>query len=188
MTKLFLGWLTFLVVALIFSYTIAEPYPTFIMPGFARVFDYSNNQFERIEPELLFVDGSVQSVMDYKELFPNLKAVHPNAIMRNLFTSNHIDRTLVDTTSRSIYQRLKYFRYTSQQWMSEHFPRVYGRAIQDRGHDSATIAWLRRQLQPKSDSAVLHINWMKTIGIPSEDGAMRVSESVRIDSMIIKLY
>lgn len=188
MTKLFLGWLTFLIVVLIFSYTIAEPYPTFIMPGFARVYDYSNNQFESIEPELVLIDGTTRKYIDYKQLFSNLKAVQPNAVMRNLFTSNHIDRTLVDTTSRTLYQRLKYFRYTSQQWMSEHFPKVYGRAIQDRGQDQATKTWLRTQLQPQTDSATLSIRWIKSTRVPTDVDTMRVIQCEQMDSMMIELY
>jgi hypothetical protein len=152
------------VAAFVFTFLIAEPYPTFTMPGFARVFHTDGDTITFEEPEVVahWNNGSA-SMVDYHELLANVQLTGPTAIMKNIFSSSQRNRTSVDTTSASLYQRLKRLRLSMQESL------LSDRMNVNRVDDPRTEQWLHqrlgslfpdslaKQLQPTS----LTVTWQK---------------------------
>lgn len=190
MKRYVLFWMIFLVLNFVLSYLIAEPYPTFIMPGFGRVFHQGNNIISYDEPRVRvqFSDSTTRDI-NYQQLFEDLRTVAPTAVMKNIFTTSHVVRTSVDTTATSFYHRMKQLRFRMQTKVSQSLPALYGRAMQDRASAPETVAWLKKRIHaivPEKEAREVFIRW-STRTYDLRDTTMVFISEIPTDSVRISL-
>lgn len=190
MKKVVIAWMIFLPVMFVLSYLIAETYPTFVMPGFARIYHNGDNTITFDEPviSVTCADSSVK-VVPYASLFSELQNMSPTAVMKNEFTSSHLVRTAVDTNATSIYQRMKRVRYDMQMWASNAMHSVYGRATDNKATHPQTREWLRKRLAvllPQSTPLLVAVRW-NTSTYELRDTSLVFVKNVRTDSVFIPI-
>jgi len=190
MKKIVIAWMFFLPIMFVLSYLIAEPYPTFVMPGFARIYHNGDNTVTFDEPTITVTgaDSSVHMVR-YQDLFAELQNMSPTAVMKNEFTSSHLVRTAVDTNATSVYQRMKRIRYNMQVWASTAMHLVYGRATDNKATLPATRTWLHKRLQivlPTVQARSVMVRW-RTSTYQLRDTSLVFVSEVPTDSVFIPL-
>jgi hypothetical protein len=191
-----LAWCGVLFAFFVLTYTLAEPYPTFVMPGFARVFQPERDTMLIEEPRTWLTDDKGHRMdFPYQELWDDLHYVSPPAVMKQLFTSSIHTRLALDTHTPSLYMRMKQLRGIMQSRLHGILQRT---TIQERCQDSTTQRWLVKQcvsiIKKKMvahdkgfiGAIKLHIAWQSN-SYTVQSGGLLLVHSRLIDSLTIPL-
>ncbi len=187
-----LFWCGWLLSMFALTYMIAEPYPTFVMPGFARVFQAERDTVILEEPLTTLIDQQgISYPFSYQELWSDLHYVNPPAVMKNLFALSATTRGSIDTMDRTFYMRLKRFRSDIQMRVANI---LHTKSPQNRVADRNTRQWLVQQCTalanrrgiPNSTLRELRIVWHRSSCLIIHDSLFRFRTTIT-DSLTIPL-
>lgn len=191
--RILIIWIALLIGAFACTYLLSEPYPTFVMPGFARIYQHQQDTLQFDEPVITLTTQHGQyTIPNYQVLWNNLHYTSPPAVMKQLFTHSVMVRTATDSTAPTLYQWLKQRRVRLQ----EQFSAVLRPTTPDqRFHDTATVAWLYAQML-SATAQTLHqhdtvqsatIRWYRTYSILKHDSLCRVNR-LCVDSLFFSFH
>lgn len=190
---MFIAVIIFLPLQFVFSYFIAEPYPAFIMPGFANIPD-KYGYVEILQPALQarFDAGERRSIMPDELFFDAKQMIVPSAFLNTMFSPalntahRQGERTTMknaQTPEADLYTRLKSLKGAIRAGLSDVFPGIAEKMGKKKIVRPQTTAWLRQRLVymfPGKTPLTLEVAWINNRYAITGDTATLASDTVDI--------
>ncbi|CAN5562018.1 hypothetical protein BH10BAC6_BH10BAC6_16830 [soil metagenome] len=159
------GFLFVLVCGFACTYVVMEPYPSPILPGFARVPD-EQDTVNMEEPRIVIVqDDHVGATITAQELFATTRNVNAIELLRTTFYHEQESPVIARAEGTGLYHALKAFRRITRDWLASAVPSV-ARSLRRNGSvPASTRQWLFARiatLRPALHARTVRIEWYET--------------------------
>lgn len=159
------GFLFVLVCGFACTYVVMEPYPSPILPGFARVPD-EQDTVNMEEPRIVIVqDNGNASTISAQELFANTRNVNAIELLRTTFYHEQESPVIARAEGAGLYHALKEFRRSTRNWLAQTVPSI-ARSLRRNGSvPASTQQWLFARvgaLRPTLHARTVRIEWYET--------------------------
>jgi len=159
------GFLFVLVCGFACTYVMMEPYPSPILPGFARV-PHEQDTVNMEEPRIVIMqDDHAGATISAQELFANTDNVNPIELLRTTFYHEQKSTVIAAAEGTGLYHSLKAFRRSTRTWFANAVPSI-ARSLRRNGSvPASTQRWLFARvatLRPALHARTVRIEWYET--------------------------
>jgi len=159
------GFLFVLVCGFACTYIVMEPYPSPILPGFARVPD-EQDTVNMEEPRIVIVqDENTHATISAQELFADTRNVNAIELLRTTFYHERESPVIARAEGTGLYHTLKAFRRSTREGLSNTVPAI-ARSLRRNGSvPTSTQHWLFARvaaLRPALHARIVRIEWYET--------------------------
>lgn len=147
------------------TYLLMEPFPSPILPGFARVPDERDTVDMELPLIIVVGEDGQTDTLTAQQLFADTRNVNAIELVRTTFYHERESPVIARAEGKGLYHTLKELRRSIRSWCADHVPAIR-RSLRRNGNvDASTSRWLFTRVQailPHVQTQRIRIEWFET--------------------------
>lgn len=159
------GFLFVLVCGFACTYLLMEPFPSPILPGFARVPDERDTVAMEIPLIIVISANNTTDTLSAQELFAETRNVNAIELLRTTFYHERESPVIARAEGHGLYHTLKELRRSMRTWFATAVPSAQRSFRRNGSIDASSRAWLFARvhaIRPHTTAQRIRVEWFET--------------------------